>query len=126
MKQTTYLYTLIIVILFASSACKKELDVKNPNYPTLDNAKTETGIISLATGAVYTNGFNAVDVNGLTVLGNSYFFIGLAYHELLGDVVSAEAANTLINVVSLPEYVILDNGTKVSNTSNSKKFHAHQ
>lgn len=123
MKQNKYIFSLLIIAaLFINVSCKKQLDVKNPNYPTLANAETETGIISLATGAVYTNGFNTVDVNGLTILGNSYFFIGLAYHELLGDVVSAEAANTLINVVSLPEYVILDNGTKVSNTSNSKNF----
>ncbi len=122
MKQFQYLCSLIIISALASVSCKKQLDVQNPNYPTLANAETETGIVSLASGAVYTNGFNTVDINGLTILGNSYFFIGLGYHELLGDVVAAEAANTLINVVSLPEYAILDNGTKVSNTSNSKSY----
>ena len=123
MKQNKYIFCLLaLAVLFISISCKKQLDVKNPNYPTLANAETESGVISLATGAVYTNGFNTVDVGGLTVLGNSYFFIGLAYHELLGDVIAAEAANTLINVVSLPEYVILDNGSKTTNTSNSKSY----
>lgn len=123
MKSFKYFFYLFIAsVLLVSVSCKKQLEVKNPNYPTLENAQTESGVISLATGAIYTNGFNAVDVNGLQVLGNSYFFIGLAYHELLGDVISAESANTLINVVSLPEYVILDNGTKNSNTSNSKNY----
>jgi len=47
------------VLLFSITSCKKELDVKNPNSPTIDQAKTESGI--LATGDVSINGFHNGD-----------------------------------------------------------------
>ena len=121
MKKLKFRYFLLIVtVAFAGLSCKKQLDVKNPNQPTLENAKTESGIISLASGAVYTNGFNGVDLSSLNVLGNSYFFVVIGYHELMGDIISAEASNQNINVLNLPDYVILDDGTKITNTSPSK------
>lgn len=110
-------------ILIGASSCKKELDVKNPNSPTLDQAKDEPGIISLSTAAVYLSGFNG---NNPTIianqnwLGDSYFSLGIGFHELLGDNISAEASNQNINVVNLPDYVVLDDGTKITNTSPSK------
>jgi hypothetical protein len=111
------------IILIGASSCKKELDVKNPNSPTLDQAKDEPGIISLSTAAVYLSGFNG---NNPTIianqnwLGDSYFSLGIGFHELLGDNISAEASNQNINVVNLPDYVVLDDGTKITNTSPSK------
>ena len=67
MKRSKYSRLLIIVIgiILPISACKKQLDVKNPNDPTLSDAQTESGIISLAKGAVYNNGFNLVFNAGL-------------------------------------------------------------
>ncbi|OKS85946.1 hypothetical protein RG47T_1393 [Mucilaginibacter polytrichastri] len=106
----------MIALLFSVASCKKELDVKNPNSPTPDQAKTETGIISLATGGVYINGFQ----NGDSWLGDSYFSLPMGYHELLADDVSAEAANQNVNIVNVPDYVILDNGTKISTSSPQK------
>ncbi|MGF7040608.1 hypothetical protein [Mucilaginibacter lappiensis] len=111
------------IILIGASSCKKELDVKNPNSPTLEQAKDEPGIISLSTAAVYLSGFNG---NNPTIianqnwLGDSYFSLGIGFHELLGDNISAEASNQNINVVNLPDYVVLDDGTKITNTSPSK------
>jgi starch-binding outer membrane protein, SusD/RagB family len=48
-----YLFTIIL----ASVACTKELDVKDLNNPSPENAKTETGLVSLAQGGIYVNGF---------------------------------------------------------------------
>nr|WP_294941878.1 RagB/SusD family nutrient uptake outer membrane protein [uncultured Mucilaginibacter sp.] len=109
--------------LLGAVSCKKELDVKNPNSPTLEQAKTESGIISLASGGVYISGFNGSNpsvLNGLNALGDSYFSQGIQYHELLGDNIGAEASNININVVNLPDYATFDDGTKVSNTSPQK------
>ena len=124
MKKYKYLSICFAAItLLGASSCKKELDVKNPNSPTLDQARDEPGIISLSTAAVYLSGFNG---NNPTIianqnwLGDSYFSLGIGFHELLGDNISAEASNQNINVVNLPDYVVLDNGTKITNTSPSK------
>jgi hypothetical protein len=114
-----YKYALVLfcgTLLLSTIACKKELNVGNPNLPTVSsNVNSESGIISLAIGAVYVNGFH----NGDDWLGNSYFSLPYGYSELLGDVVGAEAANNLISTISIPEYYILDDNTKVpTSTSN--------
>jgi hypothetical protein len=108
-----YLFcTAVIMITF--SACKKQLNVGNPNSPTIQaNVNSESGLISLAKGGVYTNGF----VNGDGWLGDSYFSLPWGYQESMADVVGAEASNNQISVIGLPDYAILDNGTKVSNPS---------
>lgn len=114
---------LITAVLLGTASCKKELDVKNPNSPTLEQALTETGITSLASGGVYLSGFNGSNpsvLNGLNALGDSYFSQGIQYHELLGDNIGAEASNININVVNLPDYAIFDDASKVTNTSPQK------
>src|SRR5882757_8098325 len=118
MKKNKFIHiSLCTILLFGSGACKKQLNVGDPNDPTLAaNATTETGIIQLAAGGVYINGFQ----NGDGWLGNSYFSLPYGYSELLGDVVTGEAANQLINQISLPDYALLDDGTKISNTAPSK------
>jgi hypothetical protein len=96
-------------------SCKDQLDIQNPNQPTPATAASEAGIIALAQGSVYKNGF--------TSSGNKYYdgVVGAFYngvigiHELMGDVVGAEAANTYMNNLSSPDMVILDNGTQVPN-----------
>jgi hypothetical protein len=114
MKHIKYFLLLLFVIILGSSACKKQLDVKNPNSPTLVDAQTESGIISLSKGAVYNNGFNLVFNAGLNQLGSGFTYTMYGYQELLADVISASASNQNINVINLPEYVTLDNGTKVN------------
>ncbi|HEV8079634.1 MAG TPA: RagB/SusD family nutrient uptake outer membrane protein [Chitinophagaceae bacterium] len=120
MKHIKYSLVLLLVILLGFSACKKDLDVQNPNNPTLTDALTESGIVSLAQGAVYLNGFNLVFNAGLNQLGSGFTYTVYGYQELLADILSASASNQNINVINLPEYVILDNGTKVSSGSTQR------
>ena len=114
MKHIKYSLLIFTVMILGLSACKKELDVKNPNSPTLADATTESGIISLSKGAVYDNGFNLVFNAGLNQLGSGFTYTVYGYQELLADVISASASNQNINVINLPEYVILDNLTRVN------------
>ena len=115
MNKHNFLYFLFsAVMMIAAAACKKQLNVGNPNSPTLQaNVNSEAGLISLAKGGVYTNGFD----NGDSWLGDSYFSLPWGYQEAMADVVSAEASNNQVSVIGLPDYAILDDGTKVPNPS---------
>ena len=117
------IYLLLAAAVLAAAGCSKsELDVKNPNQPTPDVAATESGIMSLAIGAVYQNGFAGISDSRYTgaFLGSNYFFLAPAYHDLMADVVSAEAANNITNQVGVPDYVVLDDGTKITNSAPAK------
>jgi hypothetical protein len=112
------------VLLIVHTGCsKEELNVQNPNSPAPESAKTESGILSLSLGAVYQTGFNGITDTKYagSFLGSSFWFLAPAYHDLMADVISAEAANNIINQVSVPDYVILDDGTKISNTAPAKQ-----
>jgi len=101
-------------------ACKDELNVGNPNAPSIQaNIVNEKGLTTLAKGVIYTNGFqNGENVPAYTWLGDSYFSLNYGYSDLLGDMIGADAANELISVINVPDYVILDDGvTKIVNTS---------
>ena len=93
-------------------SCKDQLDVKNPNQPTTGSANSESGLINLAQGAIYINGFYTVNYGGFY---GGFFGDPFGYHEIMGDIVGAEAANQRLNEVGVANYVILDNGTKVLN-----------
>ncbi|MDB5154150.1 MAG: hypothetical protein JWR54_2901 [Mucilaginibacter sp.] len=113
MKKYKYIITSVMMAgIVVSSSCKKELQVANPNSPTLDQAKTESGLTSLAEGGVYTNGF----ANGDGWLGDSFFSLCYGYHELLADDVAAQAANQNVNLVNVPDYVILDDASRITNS----------
>lgn len=117
------LYLLFVLLIVHTGCRKEELNVQNPNSPTPESAKTEAGILSLSLGAVYQTGFNGITDTKYSgsFLGSSYWFLAPAYHDLMADVISAEAANNIINQVSVPDYVIFDDGTKVTNTAPAKE-----
>ncbi len=97
-------------------ACKDQLDVKNPNQPTPSSAANESGVISLAQGGLYVNGFRDGIKYSDGVPG--YFWTGaIGFHELMGDEIGEEAANVYGNQIGMPDVVILDDGTKVLNPS---------
>ncbi len=109
---------ILIALAFCASlfvACKDQLDVKNPNDPTPASASTEAGVISLAQGGVYINGFRGLaDKYNDGVPG--YFWSGaVGMHSLLGDEIGEEAANWYGNQLACPNFVTFDDGTKLAN-----------
>ncbi|HUS03618.1 MAG TPA: RagB/SusD family nutrient uptake outer membrane protein [Chitinophagaceae bacterium] len=119
MKRTKFF---LIILLSATifAACKKQLDIKNPNQPTPQSANTEQGIISLAQGGVYVNGFRDLKY-GDGVFG--LFWSGaIGFHELLGDVIQAEAANAFLNQIGVPDKVIFSDGSVILNPNNPQKW----
>lgn len=117
MKRNTFFSTLAITaVLLVGAGCKSQLDVGNPNSPTLaGNVTTEIGLIAFAQGGVFENGFAANGADNW--LGNSYFSLPLGYQELMSDHLSAQASNNQVSTMGVPDYAILDNGTKLTNTS---------
>lgn len=106
---------LSLLLIVGVSGCKKQLDVGNPNSPTLAaNVNSESGLIAFAQGAVYINGF--ASSNAYNWLGSSYFSLNYGYSELLGDMVGSDEANELVSQINIPSYVILDNGTQFPTT----------
>jgi hypothetical protein len=121
--RTTISFLLCVLLIVQTGCRKEELNVQNPNSPTPASAKTESGILSLSLGAVYQTGFNGITDTKYagSFLGSSFWFLAPAYHDLMADVISAEAANNITNQVSVPDYVIFDDGTKVANTAPAKQ-----
>lgn len=119
-----FLYSACLTaLLLGAVSCKEQLDVGNPNAPTYDaNVSTETGLINFAKGAVYINGFgNGTSTPGGTTvdawLGDSYFSLPWGYSALMADLVGADASNNQVTTIGQPDYIILDDGTKVTNPS---------
>jgi len=99
------------MLLIGSASCKKQLDVGNPNSPTLvSDVTNEASLAAFAQGAVYVDGFQ--QSNAYNWLGNGYFSLNYSYSELLGDMVGSTDANEIVNTINIPYYVILDNSTK--------------
>ncbi len=115
----TYIAILVFIFSGVFYSCKDQLDIKNPNQPEFTAIETESGIISFAQGGVYVNGFKELKYyDGVP----GYFWSGaIGFHELMGDVVGEEAANLYGNQIGAPEYVVLDNGSKVNNPNSPTK-----
>ena len=117
MKKNIFKHTLLLAFLVLGTfGCKDQLDVGNPNAPTIGaNVDDEAGIIALASGGAYINGFQ----NGDDWLGDSYFSLPWGYAELLADLVGADASNNQVTTIGIPDYIVLDDGTQVNNSSSS-------
>lgn len=105
-KKNLLKYILLVSVIVG---CKKELDVKNPNQPTPASATTENGTISLAQGAILYNGF--IGVKYADGVYGPFWSGAMGFHEMMGDVVLAEAANAFINQIGSPEKVTYSDGT---------------
>jgi starch-binding outer membrane protein, SusD/RagB family len=115
------IFLILMISSVAGLSCKKQLDVKNPNEPTPEASTNEQGIISLAQGGVYVNGFKSLKY-GDGVFG--LFWSGaMGFHEMLGDVIGVEAANAFCNQIGCPDKVTLDNGTALPNPNNPSKWY---
>jgi hypothetical protein len=95
-------------------SCKKQLDVKNPNSPTPQSAATEIGIIDLAQGGVYLNGYHNTKYSGDQLLPG-FWGETFTYHSIMGDETWQEAANEYMNQLGAPFQITLDDGTVVPN-----------
>ena len=105
----------LLGITLSFTACKKDLDITNVNSPTPASAQNENGLYPFAQGTIYLNGFHNLKYSD-GVYGR--FWPGaMGFHELMGDVVGAEAANAFMNQIGCPNRVTLDNGTVVVNPS---------
>jgi hypothetical protein len=115
MNKNKFVYAILSgVLLLCTVACKDQLNVGNPNAPSFSvNVTNEAGITAFAQGGTYLNGFK----NGNDWLGNSYFSLPWGYSEIMADNVGASASNNQITTMGQPDYIILDNGTKVTNNS---------
>ena len=106
-KQQNYFFGyLSIALLFGITSCKKQLDVKDPNDPTLSvNVVSEAGLTAYAKGGIYWNGFNYGD----GWLGDSYFSLPWGYHELMGDVVGGgQGSNNQTTTMGVPDQLQAD------------------
>ncbi|MBX9733218.1 MAG: RagB/SusD family nutrient uptake outer membrane protein [Chitinophagaceae bacterium] len=93
--------TFALTALLGLQACKKDLEVNNPNSPTVGgNVTNESGIAAYAKGTVYWNGFNY----GNGWLGDSYFSLPWGYIELMGDVVGGgQGSNNQTTTMGVPD-----------------------
>jgi len=114
MSKYKFIYLVAAAVVIAGTACKKQLQVGNPNSPSLSaNVTSEAGLSAFTQGATYINGF----INGDGWLGSTYWSLNYGYAELLADNVGADAANQEISVVNVPDLVTMDDGTTLANTS---------
>ncbi len=104
-----------LVVALGFTACKKQLDITNVNQPTPQSAKNETGVISLAQGSIYRNGF--YDLKYSDGVFGRFWAGATGFQALMGDEIGAEAANAFMNQIGCPNKVTLDNGTVVLNPS---------
>jgi len=116
MKQKIIIGILLLSLSF--TACKKQLDISNDNLPTPSSAFNESGIVLLAQGTIYRNGF--FDLKYADGVYGRFWAGTIGFHELMGDIIGAEAANAFMNQIGCPNKVTLDNGTVVLNPSNPK------
>ena len=114
MKNTKFLMGILGVSL-SMTACKKQLDISNTNQPTPQSAQSETGVISLAQGSIYRNGF--YDLKYSDGVYGRFWSGATGFLEMMGDEIGAEAANAYMNQIGCPNKVTLDNGTVVTNPS---------
>lgn len=105
----------VLVVALGMSACKKQLDITNINQPTPESAKNEAGVISLAQGSIYRNGF--YDLKYSDGVFGRFWAGATGFQALMGDEIGAEAANAFMNQIGCPNKVTLDNGTVVLNPS---------
>jgi len=103
--------SLLSLLLIVS--CSDDLAIENPNTPTPSSLDSESGIISFATGGVYITGFK--DLKYTDGVYGPFWSGATAFHELMADVIGADAANAFINQLGCPNKVTYDDGTVVLN-----------
>lgn len=112
----------LVLSLLILSGCKKDLAIENPNNPTPASLNSESGIMSFATGGIYITGFkNLKYTDGVY---GPFWSGAIGFHELMGDVIGADAANAFINQMGCPDKVTFDNGSTVLNPNSPNTQYA--
>jgi len=93
---------LSLYVLTFLVACEDKLDITNPNEPTPASATTRRGIIALAQGAVYINGFQE------SKFGGDYFSFVMGMHDRMGDIIGSDYN---LHFLSCPDLITLDDGS---------------
>jgi starch-binding outer membrane protein, SusD/RagB family len=118
-------YKILLTVLITGglfTSCKDQLDIKNPNNPTPASAANESGILGLAQGSIYVNGFTSTGDKYYDGVIGAFFNGVYGIHDMMGDEVAAEAANAYMNQISCPNDVTLDDGTKVTNPNSPSNY----
>lgn len=106
-------FGILLSCMFVLS-CADQLDVRNPNQPTASNIKTENDIVSLGLGTYY-SGWTGNKFGGFA---GTFLTDVISYHSGMGDEIGVEAANVYINQLVMPDWVQLDDNSKVNNPAN--------
>jgi starch-binding outer membrane protein, SusD/RagB family len=114
--------TILALSALVLGACKKDLAVENPNNPTPTSIENENGLALFATGGVYITGFKAVKYTD-GVFG-PFFSGAMGFHEFMGDVIGADAANAFINQLGCPNKVTYDDLTSRLNPNSPNTQYA--
>jgi starch-binding outer membrane protein, SusD/RagB family len=118
MKKYKLSYIIIAAGLFLGG-CKKDLALENPNNPSPSSLNSENGIISFASGGIYLNGFkNLKYTDGVY---GPFWSGATGFHELMADVIGADAANAFLNQMGCPEKVVHDDASVVLNPNSPNK-----
>ena len=99
---------LLISMFLIQISCTKELNVLNPNDPSIVlNVTNESGLTKYATGVVYINGFS----NGANWLGDSYFSLPRGYSEIMAEVLhGGSGSNNQVNTIGAPLTITFPTG----------------
>ncbi len=92
---------LIMSVFFLAVSCEEDLDVQNPNDPTLDVLDTEDGLFRAMLGMY-------------SVFDGGYVWIAQAHHECMGDALYIPWGNFSWRWANQPTKIILDDGTVVT------------
>jgi len=112
MKKITIAFSLVLI---TAISCKKELNIIDTNGPSPSAAASEAGVISLAQGTIYKNGF--YDLKYSDGVYGRFWAGATGFHEMMGDIIGVEAANAYINQIGCPNKVTLDNSSVLLNPS---------
>ncbi|MGB4837486.1 MAG: hypothetical protein WBP08_00705, partial [Saprospiraceae bacterium] len=116
------IFSISFIMAAMCMSCSDDLAIENPNTPTPSSLNSEDGIISFATGGVYITGFkNLKYTDGVY---GPFTSGAMGFHELMGDVIGADAANAFINQMGCPNKVTFDDGTTVNNPNSPNTQYA--
>ncbi len=116
MKLNKSIIAFLLITVFLS-ACKDELQIENPNFPTPESAATENGILALGKGGVYISGFKGLDGKYNDGVPGFFWSGAVGFHSIFGDEVGVEAANWYLNQIGCPDEIDILNFAQTADTT---------